>query len=297
MARKRFVAIVNPASGRRQAPRVLEQIKPIFTQADAELDIRFCERSRHASELARSMHLDGYDGCCVLGGDGTVHEVVNGFMQRDDGTSLPLGLIPAGTGNTLHLHQGGLNAEESAKRILAGATCPLDVARLKTATDTIYCINIVGWGGVVDINSWAERLRFLGPMRYLVATLGFALSPTFRSARLTIENQAYEDDFLLVIGCVTKYTGNGMLIAPRAVIDDGKIDLVVVRKVGRCDLWKLFRRVASGEHLDVRGVEYHQVARFSIELSDQKPLDLDGEATGSAPFEVEMIPSALRLFT
>ncbi len=293
---QRFVAIVNPASGRRRGKQVLEQVRPIFAAAQAELDVQLCVEPRHAQRLAASLDLDKYDGCLVIGGDGTVHEVVNGLLQRGEQISLPLGLIPAGSGNTLHLHQGGLNPEESARRILAGQTRALDVARVTMSEEVVYCINIVGWSAVVDINCLAERLRLLGPLRYAIATLIFMCRPRPRFARLILDGQISEDDFLLVVGCITKFTGNGMMLAPRAEIDDGKIDVVVVRQASRLEMLRLFRRVFDGSHLELPHVEYYQVRRFAIELDDQQPLNLDGEVAGKAPFSVEMMPGALRIF-
>ncbi len=294
---QRFVVIVNPASGHRRGKQVLEQIRPIFDSADSELDVRLCEEPRHALRLAASLDLSKYDGCLVIGGDGTVHEVVNGLLQRGEQISLPLGLIPAGSGNTLHLHQGGLNPEESARRILAGQTRALDVARVTMSEEVVYCINIVGWSAVVDINCLAERLRLLGPLRYAIATLCFMCRPRPRFARLILDDQVSEDKFLLVVGCITKFTGNGMMLAPRAEIDDGKIDVVVVRQASRLEMLRLFRRVFDGSHVELPHVEYHQVRRFAIELDDQQPLNLDGEVAGRAPFSVEMMPGALRIFS
>jgi YegS/Rv2252/BmrU family lipid kinase len=296
MALQRFVVIVNPASGRRRGRQVLEQVRPLFGAAHAELDVRFCEAQRHAFHIASELDFSAYDGCCVIGGDGTVHEVVNGLLQRCEEVPFPLGLIPAGSGNTLHLHLGTHDPTEATTKILAGETSSLDVARVTTPDGVVYCVNIIGWSAVVDINRAAERLRFLGPIRYGVATLGFILHPRRRLARLILDDQLSEDEFVLVIGCNTKYTGNGMNLAPRANLYDGKIDVIVVRKASRWELLRLFKRVFDGSHLSLPCVEYHQVQRFAIELDEQEPLDLDGEATGKAPFSVEMLPSVLRIF-
>jgi diacylglycerol kinase (ATP) len=155
----------------------------------------------------------------------------------------------------------------------------------------------VGWGAVSDINCLANRLRLLGPARYAISALGFILKPKARHARLLLEERVVDDEFLLVVGCITKFTGNGMMLAPQAEIDDGLIDVVAVRPTSRWELLTLLRRVFDGSHQTLPCVEYHQVRRFGIELDDQAPLDLDGEATGNAPFSVTMLPGALRIFS
>jgi YegS/Rv2252/BmrU family lipid kinase len=296
MASQRFVVIVNPASGRRRGRQVLEQVKPIFDAAGAVLVTRVCDGPRHAFRIANELDFQAFDGCCVIGGDGTVHEVINGLLQRGEHVPFPLGLIPAGSGNTLHLHQGLRDPIEAVHKILVGNSCPLDVARVTMSGEVVYCVNIVGWAAVVDINRWAERLRFLGPIRYGVATLGFICRPRLRFARLILDDQAYEGRFMLVIGCNTAFTGNGMHLAPRADLHDGMLDVVIVRNASRRELLQLFKRVFAGTHLSLPYVEYRQVKRFAIELDKQEPLDLDGEATGKAPFAAEMLPSILRMF-
>jgi YegS/Rv2252/BmrU family lipid kinase len=293
---KRYVVIVNPASGHRRGLQVLEQVRPIFESAGAELDVKVCERPQHAFEIAKEIDGKQYQACCVIGGDGTIHEVVNGLMNR--GAAPPLGLIPAGTGNTLHFHQHAAdNPIEAAKRILAGETGPLDVARVTMGAETVYCVNIVGWAAVADINIWAEQLRWCGPARYALATLRYIFNPRARSAKLSLDDQVIEDEFQMVIGCNTKYTGKGMLLAPRAEINDDKIDVVVVRHASRWQMMRLFQRVFEGSHVDMPCVEYYQVRHFAIENDNQQPLNLDGEATGSAPFVAEMMPAALRIIS
>jgi YegS/Rv2252/BmrU family lipid kinase len=294
---KRYVVIVNPASGRRRGLQVLEQVRPVFESAGAELEAKVCERPRHAFQLASEIG-DGYQACCVIGGDGTIHEVVNGLMNRGVDAVLPLGLIPAGTGNTLHFHQqAAADPIEAAKRILTGRTSPLDVARVTMACGTVYCVNIVGWAAVADINIWAEQLRWCGPARYALAAFRYIAKPRSRFAKLVLDDEIVEDNFQMVIGCNTKYTGKGMMLAPRAEINDDKIDVVVVRHASRWEMLRLFQRVYDGSHLEMKCVEYHQVRRFAIELDDQRPLNLDGEAIGSAPFVAEMLPAALRVIS
>jgi YegS/Rv2252/BmrU family lipid kinase len=295
MPSNRYVVIVNPASGRQRGRQVLEKVRPQFEAAGATLDIRFCEAPRHGYQIASELDFSAYDGCCVIGGDGTVHEVVNGLLRRAEAVP-PLGLIPAGSGNTLHLHQGTHDPTEAVRKILAGNSCPLDVARVTTGNVIVYCVNIVGWGAVVDINRRAERLRWLGPMRYGLAALSFICWPRRRLARLILDDQVCEGDFLFAVGCNTAFTGNGMRLAPRADLHDGQLDVVVVRQATRWQLLKLFKQVFDGSHLALPCVEYHQVRRFAVEMDTQAPLNLDGEAVGSAPFAAKMLPSALRIF-
>jgi len=280
----------------RQGLGVLEQVRPAFAGAGAELDVHVTDYPGHATRIAQSLDLAGCDGLCLVGGDGTIHEAVAGLMQRAGPALPPLGLIPAGTGNTLHQEVRCTNPLEAARRILAGRTCPLDAARLTMRDQVVHCVDIIGWGAVSDINRTAEKLRWLGPARYALAALWFIVRPKRRRARLVLDGRAFDDEFLFVIGCNVRSTGSGMIVAPRAEIGDGKIDVVVLRSTSRAEMLKVFKRVFDGSHVSLPCIGYHQVRSFSIDYEGPEPLDLDGELKGSAPLSVQMMPGALRVF-
>ena len=297
MTTRRLLLLVNPASGTRRGMVVLEQVKPVLAAAGAELDVCITEQSGHARRLAQTLDLAGYHGICLIGGDGTVHEVVSGLLERDRPTSLPLGLIPAGTGNDVAKQLGVSSPLEAAQRIIAGRASPFDVAKVEANGQTNYCVTIIGWAGVADINCTAERLRLLGPPRYAVAALWQILFAKRRRARLLLDNQTIDDEFLLVVACNTVFSGSGMRLAPRAKVDDGKIDVVLIRRATRWQMFRLFAKVFDGAHVEMPCVEYHQVCSLSILSDDDSPLDLDGEIQGTTPVSIQIIPGAIHMFS
>jgi len=296
MGKKRFVVVVNPCSGRRQGVAVLDEVRPVFAAAGADLDVHVTTHSGHTQEIARTMDLEDCHGFCVVGGDGTIHEAVGGLMQRDVPASTPLGIIRGGTGNSLLEHLLCSSPTEAARRIVAGNVLPLDVARVTMGSTITHCVNVVGWGAAHDINHTAERLRALGPTRYTVAAISYILRAKPRSATLILDGHTIKDDFLLVVACNVRFTGKGMEMAPNAHMGDGKIDVVVVRRASRWQLFKLFKRVFHGSHLSLPCVEYHQVRSFSIASDSVDPLNLDGELKGTTPVSVEIMPGALQVF-
>ena len=168
--------------------------------------------------------------------------------------------------------------------------------RVTLSDQVVYCVDVVGWGAVADINVTAERLRFLGPPRYGAAALWQILRAKCRRATLVLDGQAIDDEFLFVMACNPKFTGSGMKLAPHAEIGDGKIDVVAVRRVTRWQMLKLFSKVFDGSHVALEFVEYHQVRSFAIDSQRHDLLDLDGELKGHTPMSAEVLPSALRLF-
>jgi YegS/Rv2252/BmrU family lipid kinase len=296
MSARRFAVIVNPRGGRRRGLKVLKRVEPLLHASGAQLDVCVTECPGHAARIAGSLDLGALDGICVVGGDGTVHEVADGLMHRNEPIGVPLGLVPAGTGNTLHQHLKCDDPLEAARRIVAGGTLPLDVIRVTLDDRVLHCVDIVGWGAVADINGTAERLRLLGRPRYAVAAVWHIARAKRRRARLVLDERRDDDEFLFVIACNAKFTGAGMKLAPQAEVGDGKIDVVVLRRASRRQMLTLFTKVFDGSHLELGYVEYHQVRSFAVESDGCEPLDLDGEMKGHAPFRAEVLPAALRVF-
>lgn len=291
---RRCLAIVNPYGGSRKGLHVLQQVNQALQGAGAELDSLVTEHSDHAGQLALETDLSQYDCLCVIGGDGTVHSVVNGLMRREAKIGIPIALIPAGTGNTLHQDIHCPTVERAVEAILAGASKSLDLIELTAHGHVTFCANIVGWGAVADINEKAEKLRMLGRSRYAAAALWQIVQAPARYARLTLDGDATEGQFQLVIACVTRSTGTGMLLAPQAKLDDGLVDVVVVRNASRLQMLQLFRRVFEGSHAELPFVRCRQVRSFSID-ADESRLNLDGESAGASPFTAKVIPQALQV--
>lgn len=293
---RRLALIVNPRSGKRRARAILDQVRPIFAIEECRLDVHVTRHAGHARDIARTLPLEDHDGLCVIGGDGTLHEIVNGLAERGALSRIPLGILPAGTGNDVARQLGFLSPQDASRRIVTGRIRPFDVARVEAAEETHHCLTLVGWAGVADVNRTAERFRLCGPPRYAFAALRQILVARPYRARLILDDGIVEDDFLLVAACNTMFTGSGMRLAPRAQTDDGRIDVVLLRRVSRWQMLRLFARVFDGSHVDLPCVEYHQVRSLQVLTEDRRPLDLDGEIKGHAPLSIRMLPGAIRVF-
>jgi len=292
---KKFYLIVNPAGGTKKGLDILDKVKPLFQEANAELTILYTDYAGHAKDLANELDYSGYDGLCAIGGDGTMFEMVNGMLKRDDQDTIPLGLITGGTGNAFMHDVDCLDPLEAASRILKGTVRQIDIAKVNAKNKLYYSFNIIGWGLVTDAGYLAEKLRWLGGMRYDVAAILEVLMGKRRIAQLLMDNEVIEDDFVFIIACNTIHTGKAMRIAPRSRLDDGKIDLVIVRKSSKIKLLKLFPKLFSGEHIKSPLVEYRQVEKFSVIPKEDSSLNIDGELIGNTPIDVTMQPKMIEV--
>lgn len=291
-----YVVLVNPRSGLRRTAGILRTVENALAKTAATLEVHTTKHPGHARELAEALPLETCEGLCVLGGDGTLHEVANGLMRRPEPARVPFGIIPGGTGNTVAEHLGCPDPLVAVQRILAGNTKPFDVMRVAAGGTTEYCVNILGWGAAVDINRLAERLRWLGPSRYTLASLWQIARARRRPVAITFDGREEQGDFFFAIGCNTQFTGKGMRLAPHADMGDGLIDVVAVRRASRAQLATLFRCVFAGTHLKLDFVEHHRVRSFAIATRQPEPLNLDGELKCATPVRVDVVPAALRVF-
>lgn len=296
MTSRRMLLIVNPHSGKRRGKNLAEQVRPLLSAESVQLDVRSTECAGHARTIAREFDATEYDCLGLAGGDGTIQEAVSGLLSRSDGVALPLALIPGGTGNDVARQLGISSLADAAERIVRGQTQAFDVGRISIRDQTDYSLTLVGWAGVADINCRAERLRRLGRSRYSLAALWQILFPRQRPATLLLDEQRSEDEFLLVVACNTQFGGAGMRLAPRAKVDDGRMDVVIVRRASRWQMFRLFCRVFDGSHVDMPCVEYHQVQSLSILADDGQPLDIDGEIRGTTPLSILVLPSAVQFY-
>ncbi|MFM7059368.1 MAG: diacylglycerol/lipid kinase family protein [Planctomycetota bacterium] len=295
MPSRQILAIVNPRSGSHQATRHLDQLKAALLPHGLLVHTAVTERPGHAQELAAAANPREIGCLCAVGGDGTIHEVVNGLMQRPQNQRIPLAVLAAGTGNALALQYQLQSPADTAHRILSAITRPLDVIHVTAPGLSAYCINIVGWGAATDINAHAEKLRWIGRSRYSVAALWQILKPTIRPARLTLDGHPIEGPFLFAIACNTMFAAHRMLVAPEARSDDGLLDVVLLRPTSRWNLLQVFQRVADGSHLQLSGIELHRASTLTIDSSTIDPLNLDGELRGHTPFSATVVPGALEV--
>ena len=292
---KKFYLTVNPYGGGKRGPKILKNILPLFEVKNIQLTIIETEYAGHNKELANQLDMNGYDGFCCIGGDGTMYEVINGLMTREDRKKFPIGLITGGTGNSFMHDLECLDPMDAAKRIVKGERRSIDIFSCKANGEQYYGFNILGWGIPTDANILADKLRWMGSQRYNLSSIVEVLRHKKRFARVTIDGSSIGADFAFIIGCNTIHTGKGMKMAPLARLNDGLIDLIIVRKVSRLKLLKLFPKVFSGKHIGDPGVDYRQVKQFSIIPEEDNQLNLDGEVLGSTPVEVQVLPNEIEL--
>jgi diacylglycerol kinase family enzyme len=159
-------------------------------------------------------------------------------------------------------------------------------------------MNMIGWGLVTDIGNKAEHYRWLGTSRYTILSILEVLKNKSRSATLIIDDQKIEADFTFIIACNSIHVGKGMKMAPKAKLDDGLIDLIVVRSdITKTRLLATLPKLFDGSHVNQPEVSYFQTSSFSLIPKIDEIINIDGEIIGTTPIKVKMIPRILEIFS
>ena len=140
---KKYYLLVNPKGGHKKGLEIYEKVKHIFSSAGTNITVLHTEYAGHAFDFANTLDFVGYDGLCAIGGDGTMYELINGMLKRDDKNKIPIGLITGGTGNSFMYDVDCLDPVDAAKRIVKHKLRPLDIAKVNANGELFYSFNII----------------------------------------------------------------------------------------------------------------------------------------------------------
>ena len=294
----RLLLIFNPHAAAGRAARLLEAIRGELEKF-AGVDCRQTERPGHARQMVTETDPSAYDAVVAAGGDGTVFEVLNGLYAHDAASRPPLGIIPVGTGNAFARELGLMPGDwEKGVGIIAGrGTRRVDVGHVQSADSDFHFLNIVGAGLPVDAMLRAKRLKLFGRAAYSVATLLEALRLKDYPLEIGIGGETFVQKSMFVEVSNTRYTGTSFLIAPAAEMDDGLLDLTMVRKLSRVRLLRLFPTIYSGRHVDHPEVITQKVRQIRIEAPAGLILAPDGELCGRTPATISCRTADLEIFS
>ena len=293
----KFIVIVNPFSGKKQGSEIFNKIKKKFDSKNVDLNLITTEFPGHAEKIIKDYNLENYNGILIIGGDGTFHEIVNGMFNRKDKKKIPIGIIPGGTGNSFMLDLGITEPNVAVDKILMKKTRFIDVIKLNMGQTVKYSVNLVGWGMITDIGFTAENLRWMGNARYTISAIIQIFFKNYRKAEFEINGKKSVKDFMFVVGCNSINVGKGMRMAPKAKLDDGLMDIIVVESnISRIRLLSVLPKLFKGTHIDEPEVQYYQSNKFSLIPDNYDSLIIDGEMIGKTPILAEVIPNSIEIF-
>ncbi|MEM9390574.1 MAG: diacylglycerol kinase family protein, partial [Bacteroidota bacterium] len=259
-----------------------------------EYNVLITSESGHAKALARELANDSYTHVVAVGGDGTLHEVINGVMLSDN-TNCIVGLLPFGTANDYAKSIGSKNElTDLIKRINKGKTKKVNLGRISLANDkTEYFINIADIGLGVEV---VQRVNRSGKLLGSSLTFSKAIIQSF----LTYKNQhisvkadgwAWEGKVNSFVVAIGKYFGSGMCIAPDADFNGHEFSVVIIGDVTVRDYIRYIREIKKGKKIDHAAVQYQRAGLLTI--NSKSGIEADGEFVGTEPTTIKLLKERL----
>lgn len=283
--------IVNPMSGARGQRWRSQDLPGMVSSWFPEATLHLTQGEGDATQAARHAVREGFSLVVAVGGDGTVNEVVNGLV----GSSVHLGILPAGTENVLAKERHIPSSLEKAAAYLKDAPGRrADV--VKVGERYFLCFAGIGFDALVVDKVQGEQKARLGAMAYVMTGFDqmFKYQEIQRTATVTIDsNPPLKVPFWQIICANIQTYGGGLRPAPRASMHDGLLDVVIWP---RADLPGMIHQIvatATGAHLGLSDVKYLQGQKVRIETDPPSLVQVDGDLLGHTPVEFEILPQAI----
>ncbi len=294
----KILLVYNNFAGNGRAKGLLPQVESLFNKYQVDFDLALTDYPEHGIEIVGNADFSQYDGIIAAGGDGTLFEVINGYYKNISVKRIPIGVLPVGTGNAFahDLDLDNTKIEEAIEIISSQKLRKVDVGKFVTHGQDYYFLNIIGAGFVVDANKTAKYFKFLGDIAYTIGVLYRILVLKFTKLRLEIDGKKIETKSTFIEVSNTRYTGSDFLMAPTAEIDDGLLDITLVKKISRIRLLKGLVKIKTGDHVHLDEIDTYKAKHIKIESDEPKVLTPDGELLGITPVEISCLKHAIEVF-
>jgi len=298
---QRIKLILNPICNHGRSLQSASDLRPLLAGHEAEWS--GTEYPGHAIELARRAGEEGCNLVLALGGDGTVHEVVNGLMQVPADNRPALGIIPLGSGNDFaHILQIPADPGRAMQSALNGGPHILDIASVRDEKGRLeYFNNTIGIGFDAVVNIYTRRItRIHGFMMYFIALIQ-TIFRSFDAIDLHVETDRETWDLntlMLALGNGPR-EGGGFLVTPDAKYDDGILNYVTINKISRLMMLRLVPEVMKGTHGRFKVVRMGTCRKMSVSSKQALYVHCDGEVyagfgTDNRKLAIEILPGAIQ---
>jgi diacylglycerol kinase (ATP) len=287
----RTAFIINPTGGGGHAGKVWPKIARLLDKSGQTYSAYLTQEQGDGKWLAAKAAKEGAELVVAIGGDGTISEVLNGIDLK----KTILGIIPLGTGNGFR-HSTAIPGqwEEALCGLSFWSPRLVDVGRVNKS----LFLNVVGIGfdAAVEQLASGKYHSLKGFLAYVPAFIEeLALFKHFKASLIYNNHDQLIEDSLLVLISNGAYYGGQMCIAPQASIDDGKLDLTVIRKMQPTETAVLAAHALLKRPLNHDSVSVEKITKITIAAENDVPIHIDGEVMGSQSIEIEIIPKALKL--
>lgn len=300
----KWFVIINPTSGNGSCRKVWPKIESLIKSNCFSYDFAFTEHKNHSTELVQEAIEKGIYNIICVGGDGTLHNVVNGIMNqtRIPSKDISVGMIPIGTGNDwVKTHNIPIDIKKAIHIIKKGHKKLQDLGKIDFLGEDkkpVYFNNLAGVGFDGFVVSKVHKYKHFGTIAYLVgAILGLFSFNNFYSSVL-VNNKKIHSKTLMVLVGLCKYSGGGMQLTKDVNPFDGLFDISIAKNIGKFDIIKNLGKLFNGKIVNHKKVETFKSESISVSIEqDNLPyIQADGELIGRGNISITISPKALSFF-
>jgi len=303
---EKWLIIVNPNAGSKKGARDWTKICHLLSQEGFDFHCVFTEHRNHAIHLTEQNLEKGYRNLVVVGGDGTMNEVLNGIMNQTKAPleDIYLGMIPVGTGNDWCRTFGIPFDYKKAIHILKTKKIFIqDIGKViyykKNNTLQRYFLNVAGMGYDALVAKKTNILKEKGkggPLAYIYFVFASLFQYKFMEGVIEVDDQiVFKGEIFSMNVGICKYNGGGMMQVPYAIPDDGFLDMMIIKKASKFIVIRHARKLYDGTLVNLPVVKTFRGKSIRIRSTGKIYLETDGESLGHTPFTYEIIPTVLKV--
>ena len=289
--------IVNPNAGNTNFKKTWEKIQYLLKFKNIHFSYAFTEYTKHEVILTKEVIKKGYRNIISVGGDGTLHHIVNGIMMQKyiKTSKIKLGIIPIGTGNDwIRTYNIPNSIEKSIDIIKKNTTILQDIGCITLLNGKKeYFNNLagIGYDGYVVKN--LKYLKKVGSIAFLLSGLYSLLSYRKKKYSITIGDETLKEECLMIIFGICKYSGGGLRVTKYPNPTDGLLDITIVKKFSFFNLLFNLPKLYNGNIVHHKKVDNYKVKELNI-INDNSIIEADGEIVGTGSLKVHIIPNAIQ---
>ncbi len=307
MSKSKWIAIVNKTAGGGKTERDWPEIEQYLHKYEIKFEPYFTSRRLHAAIIARNKIKEGYARIIVVGGDGTMNEVINGLFSQGhiQTAEVMLGMISVGTGNDwARMFNIPRGYDEAVRTIKEQRTFIQDAGLVQYHKNgkvwNRYFINIAGMGFGARVVERSNRMKDKGKsssLLYFYNMFASLLGYKAQEADIEIDGKSFNRNIFAVNVGICKYNGGGMIQVPHAVADDGLYSITLIKKIGKLNLLANMKRLYNGKIVNHSRVETYMGQSIQIAGSRKLEIETDGETLGQGPASFKIIPKSVQVIS
>ena len=293
--------IINPTSGNGKSKKNWKRISDELKNQNILFSFAFTKYSNHEEILVKNAIKNGFTKIISVGGDGTLHHVVNGIMKQNlvETNSIQLAVIPIGTGNDwIKTYNISAKIEKSILIIKKGKSVLQDIGKLTSKNNTItYFNNVGGIGYDGYVVSKLKKLKRFGGIAYLLSGLAGLLLYKPVDFIIEINGKKIQEKCLMVIFGICKFSGGGMQFTKDINPSDGLFDITVAKNLTLFDMILNLPKLYNGKIVNHKKVTTYKtdVIKITPKLTSEKPfIQTDGELIATGSIKVAIVKKAIR---